>query len=125
MHRLDDLRLDKARSQSPRDRPAKLLARHLLESLTADADRIPGDFHVAGRIRPQHSFSYQLIIGASDDLRIGQQFLGIGAIFRHPGSWFEGTRRDVGAQLAGDLLVDWYGRIVLNVYHDEVDRTGS
>jgi len=125
MHRLDDLRLNKARSQSPCDRPANLLARHLLESMPADADRIPGDFHVAGRIRPEHSFPFQLVIGASDDLRIGQQFLGIGAIFRHPGSWFEGARRDVGAHLAGDLLVDGYWRIVVNVYHDELDGTGS
>jgi hypothetical protein len=125
MHRLDDLRLDKARGKAPRDRPANILARHFLESVTTEGDSNPGDFHVAGRIRPEHSFPNQLVIGASDDLGIGQQFLGIGAIFRHPGPWFEGARRDVSAQLAGDLLVDGYGRIVLNVYHDEVDRTAS
>jgi hypothetical protein len=125
MHRLDDLRLDKACGQSPGDLPANLLTRHLLKSMTADPDRIPSDFHVSGRIRPEHSIPFQLVIGPSDDLRIGQQFLGKGAIFRQPGSWFEGARRDVGAHLAGDLLVDWYGRIVLNVYHDELDGIGS
>jgi hypothetical protein len=97
LHRLEDFCFAKARSQSLRDRLAKQPVCNLLESLPANGDCPRRDFHGAASTRLEDSFSFQFVIRASDDLRIGQQFLSIGAKFRQAGSWLEDSRRDMGA----------------------------
>lgn len=117
VHGLADIGFGQARPQAAAHRLADALAGRVLLPDPADHGGVRGDFHAARGVFAEHPIPLQVGVGAGHHLGIGQQPLGKGQILRQGRPGFEGPRRDLGNDLAGDLLMDRYGGVGLDIDH--------
>ena len=114
---LSDLGIAQSAGNAQRDGSLQMVRGDVAHPFPANRRCSGAHDHAAGGVLLQDVFRFEVGVRACDDLWIGQEFLRERAMLRQDSPRFESPGCDICADLAGDLFVNRYRRIVLNVEH--------